>query len=158
MLMNPEVLLGGLAPIVLIAFTAAPLVKTVYLEIPAYLQASKPAMDKFLANPPPEARITLNTQRVIGIDLKGTCTIRDLRPAKSWFRPVNVAFVYPKTGAFGRKFWLREKSGLKKTDTLGIPGVWEVVLDSIRKNAANAGSSRPTERLEGLRALKLRRD
>jgi hypothetical protein len=149
-MLTASVIGAGLVPFLFVAITAAPLVKTICLEIPAHVRVSEQAFRKFLANPPPQARLQLVTQRAFPVDLRSTCSIGDLSPYKSWLRPVNLTFVHPKTGVKGKKFWTREKSGLKKTDPMGIPGVWEVVLDSIR--GRDLTSSPVVEGLKGLRA------
>jgi hypothetical protein len=146
--------LAGTVPFAFVAYTAAPLVTAIYLEIPSYLRGSEVAFRKFLANPPPDAKLVLTTTRASLINRHAKTSISHLKPATSMLRPVTLVYDGPLSGKFGeigRKFWVRESSGIKKTDPAGIAGVWEVVLDSIRKNAANVPQVRASHGLKSLR-------
>ncbi|KAH7119827.1 hypothetical protein B0J11DRAFT_439602 [Dendryphion nanum] len=145
---------AGAIPMALMSYLTTPFVKRIAMEIPPWAQNSRPLLQRFATNLPPETRLEFTTLRAFPIERTTTVLAHELRALPSQrFRFANLERVrtqaqkerWAKMNLYRKgleivneprwKFYVKE--GRSYTVPTGVPGVWEEIARVIQMRTQN---------------------
>lgn len=141
--------MGGVFPLLFVAYTAAPFVNYVHIRLPVFARQSQEQLIRWSKNISPTTEIDLTTMRLYGLPRVTRVLLEDLHEKeRSLLSVANLVKVPNRlSGSTKRPWWMgREKTRFyvsKEQPKSRDLTIWPQVLESIRKsNTATAGKAR----------------
>lgn len=145
--LTASIFLCGLIPLVYVAYTTAPFVTAVHLQLPPFARSSTELLRRFAASPPATARLEIGTLSFFGTPRVTTLTVGDLRPKRERWGMVNFVRENAEAARRARKWWqlpvvgrFNVQEGNEKRVKEGW--VWKELEGGIRRRAAAAQGGR----------------
>ncbi|KAK1837151.1 hypothetical protein QBC39DRAFT_295065 [Podospora conica] len=142
--MTAAIFLCGLIPLVFVAYSTAPFVTSVHLQLPHFARSSTELLRRFAANPPPNTRLEVGTLSFFGTPRLTTLTVADLRPMSERWGMVNFARDNALAARRARRWWhlpVVTKFNFQEGYADFVKGgwVWKELEAGIRRRVAAGG-------------------
>lgn len=138
--------IGSALPLIFVAYTAAPYVNFVHLELPIFARRTRLEAIEYAKSLPPTAKLHISTTGPSLIPRQTEVRLKDLAPDRSLLRPVSFRNRNPVPLAWwqGRtlkQFYTADKLNAGESSARYYPGLWEHVYKQIQ-------SQRPSSRIQ----------
>ncbi|KAK0753856.1 hypothetical protein B0T18DRAFT_434432 [Schizothecium vesticola] len=142
--LTASLFLCGLIPLVYVAYTTAPFVTAVHLQLPPFARSSTELLRRFAASPPAAARLEVGTLSFFGTPRVTTLTVADLRPVRERWGMVNFVRDNAAAARKARKWWhlpVVDKFNMQEGNEGRVKAgwVWKELEGGIRRRAAQGG-------------------
>lgn len=132
------VIIGGALPFIFVAYTAAPFVTFIHLDLPVVARRSQQDTFEYVKKLPRTARLQIYTLSPVMVPRQTEVPIGDLVADKSILRPVSFRNKNPETlswwqGRTQKQFYTMPKMRKAEKSSLKyFPGLWEHVYNQIQ--------------------------
>ncbi|EED20410.1 conserved hypothetical protein [Talaromyces stipitatus ATCC 10500] len=132
----PLIVIGGMLPLIFVAYTTAPFVNNIYLHLPVFARKSREAALEYVKNLPSTATLSIKTMKITTIPRTTEVRISDLVRDKSLLRPVTFRNTYSTGYGTLKQFYAFPTSKNARSTPKFYPELWDHIFAQIQSQGA----------------------